>query len=329
MAGFTQDELDAAKTADLCLVAENMGYHVKKAGRCHTLSEMDSVRIYDRRTWYRFSGKDENGKAGGTQIDFLMAFAGMDVKESVEWLLDFIGYRRDNNKMQNNNRLALPGLSKKNIPERKPFILPRKSSDNLRVIQYLTKERCISYRVVKHFIDKNMLYESAKYHNIVFVGTDVNGEPKFASMRGIKDKDGKVFKGDVSGNDKRYGFHEVEQGSSTVSVFESAIDLMSYMDLYQPIHENMIALGMVADNPLEQFLEDYPHIEEVKFFLDRDEAGIRASEQLAAKYYERGYSVQVNFPPEPYKDMNEWLQGICRKHTRKEPDRELKGEKVR
>ena len=75
---FTQDEIGIAKQTDLCAVASSMGYTVKRVGKYHTLKEMDSIRIYDRTHWYRWSEKK-----GGSQIDFLKEFGGMGFVEAV------------------------------------------------------------------------------------------------------------------------------------------------------------------------------------------------------------------------------------------------------
>lgn len=91
---FTEEELAIAKSVDLCAVAESLGYTVKRIGKYHTLKEMDSIRIYDRSHWYRWSRQFDKGNNGGSQIDFLRVFGGMSVKEAVFWLLDFAGYRR-------------------------------------------------------------------------------------------------------------------------------------------------------------------------------------------------------------------------------------------
>lgn len=74
--------------------ASHLGYTVRRIGKYHTLKEMDSIRIYNRTHWFRWSRRYEKGANGGSQIDFLRVFAGMDVKEAVFWLLDFTGYKR-------------------------------------------------------------------------------------------------------------------------------------------------------------------------------------------------------------------------------------------
>ena len=51
---------------DRCAVAESLGYTVKRIGKYHTLKEMDSIRIYNRSHWYRWSRQFDKGNNGGT-----------------------------------------------------------------------------------------------------------------------------------------------------------------------------------------------------------------------------------------------------------------------
>lgn len=71
MSRFTDMELAIAKSVDLVSVASHMGYTPKKIGKYYTLKEMDSIRIYNRSHWFRWSMKDVKGENGGSQIDFL------------------------------------------------------------------------------------------------------------------------------------------------------------------------------------------------------------------------------------------------------------------
>lgn len=121
------------------------------------------------------------------------------------------------------------------------------------------------------------MYESGTYHNLVFVGKDTEGIPRFASQRGTLDKYGKPFKGDVTGNDKTYGVNLVDQNSDTLYVYEAAIDAMSDMELREDYQNNILVLGMLSDGPLEKFLKDYPHIRKIQFCLDNDLPGRQAA----------------------------------------------------
>lgn len=303
---FTEEELQIAKSVDLTAVASSLGYTVRKVGRYYTLKEMDSIRIYNKSHWFRWSRQYDKGSNGGSQIDFLRVFCGMDVKEAVFWLLDFAGYRRiteTERKVPLKHQVISPKAE-----EKKPFVLPEPSSDNSYLYDYLNKERAISKAVIDYFVNSGLIYESRHYHNIVFRGNDKDGVTKFASMRGVFDKEGKAFKCDVAGNDKNYGFNVVHEDSNELVVFEAAIDLMSYVDIFWDFDSNKLALGMLADAPLETFLREHPNITSIKFCLDGDEPGKKASMELARKYYGMGYEVEELPPPAGYKDYNEWLK---------------------
>ena len=91
---FSAEELEIAKSVDLTMVAAALGFTPKRVGRYYTLKEMDSIRIYDKSHWFRWSRQYDKGENGGSQIDFLRVFAGMDVKTAAFWLLDFAGHSR-------------------------------------------------------------------------------------------------------------------------------------------------------------------------------------------------------------------------------------------
>lgn len=303
---FTEEELRIAKSVDLTAVAASLGYTVRKVGRYYTLKEMDSIRIYDKSHWFRWSRQYDKGNNGGSQIDFLRVFGDMDVKTAVFWLLDFAGYRR----IPEAERKAplKHQVQQAKAEEKKPFILPEPSPDNSYLYEYLNKERAISRAVIAYFVSNGLIYESRHYHNVVFKGNDRDGVTKFASMRGVFDKEGKPFKCDVAGNDKNYGFNVVNEDSNELVVFEAAIDLMSYVDIFWDFDSNKLALGMLADAPLETFLKEHPNITSIRFCLDRDEPGRKASDELAKKYYGLGYDVEEVPPVAGFKDYNEWLK---------------------
>ena len=47
---FTDTEMQIARETDLPELLSHLGYQVKRVGRFHTIAEMDSLRIKDRRT---------------------------------------------------------------------------------------------------------------------------------------------------------------------------------------------------------------------------------------------------------------------------------------
>ena len=282
----TSADIAKAKSVDLCDVATSLGYTVVRVGSYHTLKEMDSVRIYNRSSWYRWSDG-----SGGSQIDFLLNFTGMDFVDAVKYLID-------------HTYEVLPPRAYGGEKEKR-FTLPSPSSNNEVVITYLTKFRGLSLKTVRLFIDKGYIYQSEDFDNIVFTERDKNGVPRGAMLRSTDDK--KNFKGEAKGSDKSYGFRFEAGDSDTVRVFEAPIDLMSFYDATGLKSDHLIALGGTWDGVLDRFLDDHPEVRTIILCLDNDEPGIEAAEKSKQKYEEKGYDVKNLGSPKGYKDYNEWL----------------------
>lgn len=316
--GYSAEERQGALDISLCSVASSLGYTPVRAGAHYSLKEMDSLIIYNDRTWNRWSGKGNIN--GGTQIDFLMEFGGVDsAPEAIKWLLDYKGSPVHENIVRKHQFESNQPFSE----EKKEMVLPPKNENFRRLYAYLIQTRGLSQEVVSDFVHRKLIYEDAIHHNIVFCGYDPQGAIRYAGMRGTADLYGKKFKMDVKGNDKNYGVNIVNKDSVDLCVFESVIDCMSFIDLFhnEPnvnTNINMLVLGMVEDNPLAQFIKDYDHIKNIHFCLDNDEAACKAlygkngnlanpmADGLVKKYETLGFNVNVIEPPSG-KDFNEAL----------------------
>ena len=212
-----------------------------------------------------------------------------------------------------------PVVASSEVKEKpKTLLLPEKYRYAEYAASYLEK-RGISWELISFCISTGRLYESNPYHNVVFVGFDKQGKARFACQRGIYDS---RFHGDVNGSDKHYSFAlPVNPKNSTVHLFESAIDLLSYATLYKLEggdwrQLNLLSLAGVYQPKkvieesklpaaLTQYLEDYPHIKTVALHLDNDGPG-----RLAAKAIQtilpKEYEVK-NRPPPWGKDVNDYL----------------------
>ena len=287
---FTDTEMQIARETDLPELLSHLGYQVKRVGRFHTTAEMDSLRIKDRRTWFRYSQN-----TGGDAITFLQQFCGKSFPEAVEYLLTFHGKARD-----------APIPQPKPISPKQKFSLPPRNADDRRVFAYLRK-RGIAAQVIRQFLNSGLLYEDAEHHNCVFVGKNSAGQVKYAGLRGTYDREGKGFRGDVTGSDKRVGFAlPYDCSSDQVLVFEAPIDLMSYLTLHRNT-PNALALCGLYDGALQAYLTDHPQIKRIELCLDADEPGQKAAQQLQEKYQLQGYAVTVE-KPRCGKDWNEYLQ---------------------
>lgn len=304
---YTSEERKRALEVSLTALAQSMGYTPIRQGAHYSLKEMDSLVIYNDKSWNRWSGK--GNITSGSQIDFLLEFGNVsDVPEAIRQLLDFKG-----EPMQ-----EVVESTKYSMTKEKEFALPPKNENCKRLYAYLMKTRGLSQEVIHDFVHRKLIYEDAVHHNIVYCGYDPDGNIKYAGLRGTADIYGKKFKMDVPGNNKNYGVNIVNKESGRLLVFESVIDCMSYIDMYHDTASNKLILAMVEDNPLAQFLKDYKHIDTISFCLDNDEAahislygrkdanGILTKEGLVKKYENQGYMVEVIKPPYG-KDFNETL----------------------
>lgn len=300
---FTAEEMETVRDTDLPDLLTSLGYHVKKIGNYYTTKEMDSIRIRDRRTWFRYSEL-----RGGDAISFLERFENMGFSEAVEFLLNRHGGVR-------NHRAPPPSPAPK---EDAPFVLPTPNSNNHRVFAYLNQTRCIAPQVIRDFIAAGLVYEEEKYHNCVFVGRNSGGQPVYAAKRGTYDKNGTEFRAGVPGSDKEIGFRLLcDEKDLRLFVFEAPIDLMSYCTLHREVKSNAVALCGLYEGPVDTYLREHPQLRRIDLCLDADGPGQTAAERMKEKYTRLGYSVSVHTPVRG-KDWNAYLQlrQKCREQER-------------
>jgi len=200
--------------------------------------------------------------------------------------------------------------------EKRELQLPEKCNTTKRVYAYL-RSRGIDKDIINFCIKTGRLYESLPYHNAVFVGTDKEGKPRYAAMRGT----GSKFKGEATGSDKRFSFAVPSENSTELHLFESAIDLLSYATLCKRQgedwqQEHLLSLAGIykpkgetneisLPKTIKQYFADYPEITRVSLHLDNDIAGREASKALM-EVLSKTYAV-IDEPPSQGKDFNEFL----------------------
>ncbi|GHU35029.1 hypothetical protein FACS1894105_02900 [Clostridia bacterium] len=163
--------------------------NVKRIGQAYYLRDHDSLKISNG-LWNWHS----RGIGGKNVIDYLIFVRGYCFVDAVRHLAG------DDYSISQPRAVPIS----KAPSERKPFALPSRNADNKRVIAYL-EQRGIDRPLIDECINRRLLYESAIWHNCVFVGRDDKGKARFAAMRGTTGD----FKCDAEGSDKRYGLHWV------------------------------------------------------------------------------------------------------------------------
>ena len=281
-----------AKSVDMVYLVKVFGYTPISRGNTHILREHDSFVIFNNtNTFYHYSQQQ-----GGSPIDFCVKYGNMSIKEAIHYLLDLSGKHYEEIKTYSYERKK--ETKKHNLAE----ALPKPYENYRRVFAYLSKTRGISADVITFFMHNKMLYESADYHNCVFVARDKDGIPRYASMRGTLTGNNS-FKGDVSGSDKSFGFSLYKDNTDKVVVFEAPIDLMSYMSLYPDNQDSLHALGCLDISSLNNFLDTHKDIKRVSFLTDNDKYAPEITAKHKSELIERGYIVDDHPLAELMKDV--------------------------
>lgn len=262
------------------------------SGNVFSTVEHDSL-IINNGKWCWFS-RQIGGKSA---LDYLIKVKGIPFRDAVERIIG-------------NITEPLPAVKQSEIPP-KEFVMPELNSDTTRVSTYLAS-RGIDPEITKWCIDHKLIFETAKYGNVVFVGYDKQGNPKHGSMRSTTTP----YKGDVKGSDKRFAFRLIRaEHPRKVHVFEAVPDLLSYATCVKLRggnwrKETYLSLagigGSSLPKALEQFLKDYPDISHIYLHLDNDEPGRNATKTI--KGLLNGKYVVKDQPPPSGKDYNEYLQ---------------------
>lgn len=303
-----EEECRIAKSVDLVYLAKQFGFTPFKSGKLHRMKEDESLVIYDSNTFCHFYHRGTPGYAG-SPIDFVMTYGNMSMRDAIKFLLDEANYDREKNVYMPEQKYA---AKKKQAKELK-VELPIPNDNYRRVFAYLANSRGIASDIISKFMHEKRLYESKNKHNCVFVTYDADGTPKYAALRGtLTIGSGSSFRGDVEGSDKDLGFPYYQDNSDTVLVFEAPIDMMSFMTLYPENNDSYVALGCLALNALDTFLEAHKNIKNIGFILDNDSNAPQVVSSAKLEYASKGYNIiehelTSKLKLENVKDVNEYL----------------------
>ncbi len=275
--GYTQEQIDRANQVNLEQFLRSQGEQLIKSGNEYRWKRHDSLTVKGNK-WFRHSQSK-----GGYPVEFVMEFFGKTFPEAVQIL---IGEEPADN-----------SADAASSPE---FRLPPRSRYMEKTMAYL-RQRKIPEELVQEFYKEGLIYEDTQRHNIIFMGKDEAGIPRYAHCKGTNDS----FRMDVLGSDKAHNFAYRSDGKS-LFVFEAPIDLMSFIALYPKDWKtrNYLSLGGVSAKALDGFLSERKDIETVYICTDCDKAGNEAVNRLLESIPEHMTVIRL-IPCE--KDWNEVL----------------------
>ena len=287
MAYVSPDQVEKARQMDLLtyLRTYEPDELVHAGGNTYCTRTHDSLKISNGK-WYWFS----RSVGGYSALDYLMEVKNIPFFQAVEQL--------------SGQAAALPPVVRQE--KTRVLLLPKANADTAKAEAYL-QGRGIDPEIIRFCIQTGRLYESDPHHSVVFVGRDRYDKPRYVNIRGTTSG----FKGEANGSDKRFSFSIPAQGSDTVHLFESAIDLLSYATMRKRRSEewnteHLLSLAGVyrpkkelreSSLPLalKQYLQDHPGIRKIVLRLDRDAAGKESMNALYALLSDR-YEVTAKLP---------------------------------
>lgn len=304
MSYVSKEQIERAKQLDLLTYLQCFEpYELVRCSRnAYSTRSHDSLKISNGK-WFWWS----SGIGGRSALDYLIKVRGMSFPDAVLQI--------DGNPPVH-MAPATPAIQQDGSNARLELPEPYETSN--RVAAYLSK-RGISRDVIDFCLNSGRLYESRMYHNAVFVGFDLTGDPRYAAIRGTTKT---RYMGEALGSDKRYSFAiPADDNGTELHLFESAIDLLSYCTLetiagrdWRQSHQLSLA-GIyspkenkdegVAPAALTHYLQSYPEVERIVLHLDNDEPGRSATMMIQQLL---GPTYAISDEPPIGKDVNDDLK---------------------
>lgn len=265
------------------------------------LRSHDSLKLSNG-MWYQWSTRI----GGKSALDYLIKIEGWQFKDACRYLLDLINEHP-------------PVLEVAKPKTKVPLRLPEENFSNDEIINYLVNKRKLNLELIYSLIEGGLIYQERHSNNVVFVGFDLMCEPRFACKRGINSN----FKQDCLGSNKAYSFNLSNENNTELHVFESVIDLLSFITLEMMKNNeykksNYLSLSGVGDSEsflpisLCSYLDRYPHIKKIVLHLDNDNAGKSSTDNIihcCDGIYETEDQHPIN-----YKDVNEELINLMKEN---------------
>ena len=239
---------------------------------------------FNENKWYQHSRK-----IGGYPIQFLMTFFNMSYNESVVFL---------------QSEFNTPHINRTS-----KLTIPKFDEAARNITLYLEHFRFIDSKIIKYFLDHKLIAQHLIKGHCLFLGLDNQNEIVHIHERSTHLNDFIVQKNQY-GSNSNFSFNLIGK-SETLYVFESPVDLLSYISLNQGSWEahSYVALCGLSSKVIHSLLETYPHLNKVRLALDNDYVGIEASTTILKELKEiRGVESQIELPV--YKDFNEDLKHL-------------------
>ena len=292
------EQKERANLVNLPQFLMSHGFDLKKVGKEYVWKEHDSLHIKDngpgeRGQWFRFS---EN--KGGDNIGLLREYMDMSFIDAVEALTG-----------EHIDRTYTPSHTYEPKPvQQTARELSLAEADNARrVFAYLCKTRGLDYDMVSALVRGGSIAQEEKTGNVLFKYYDEHGKVIGAEKVGTSTEH--KFKGIATGSAAGHGFEVVRGTGEKAFFFESAIDMLSYLQMHDKELTDCRLVSMMGVKPnivLDTILRNNISPDHVFLCSDNDTAGNEFAQRLQEQYPD----MKRVITPDTYKDWNDMLRGI-------------------
>ena len=201
MGYIAADDILKAREMDLMTYLRNYEPQelVRVSGNTYCTREHESLRISNGK-WYWFS----HDVGGRSALDYLIKVKDYSFIDAVKTILGNAAVKE-----------PIPYYQKEKV--NRDLLMPKLDEDTSQIEKYLYS-RGIHPAVTLYCIEKKLLYQTAEYHNALFVGYDKEGTPRYGALRATRSP----YKGDLTGSNKHFSFSMNENPAPEhIHVFES------------------------------------------------------------------------------------------------------------
>ena len=180
------------------------------------------------------------------------------------------------------------------------------SHDSKRALAYLSRTRGLDYSMVLDLVKQGKIAQEEKTSNVLFKYFDEN--QALAGVEKVGTSTEHKFKGIAAGSNSDYGFEVVRGNGEKAYFFESAIDMLSFMQMNKDI-DNARFVSMMGVKPnavIETLMRNNIMPENAYICSDNDDAGNRFADELIEEFP----NMNRVKTPDNYKDWNDMLRGI-------------------
>ena len=225
---------------------------------------------------------------GGSIIDLCMRMEGCTLSEAIRRLGQTVSdntvYSSHKDFSQNNLQPTMAANETRKLISISGTLPPH-------LQDYLTKERCINLEKAMPFLKcisyevRNRLYQAIGFANL---------------SGGYELRDDKTFKGTIAPKDITPIFTD---RAEPVCIFEGFMDFLSFLLMKEEITNHCLVMNSVSNVARTiRYLNDR-HLTHIRAFLDNDEAGRRAVQDLI----KAGFHVEdMNIHFQDFKDLNDF-----------------------